>query len=125
MAPIAKEVSAQTPRGARTRIGAALRGVAREFLREDRPLGAVLLLSDGRDNAEERPEEVLASFGKAAEDLRVTTIGLGDPRLGKNLRVDRVIAKDVVLVQDEVTFQGVLRTRGSTTSTGSRWASRS
>jgi hypothetical protein len=102
----------QTPRGARTRIGAALRSVARVFAREDRPLAGVVLLTDGRDNAEERPEDVLATLGKGAEDLHVAAVGLGDPRLAKNLRVDRVIAKDVVLVQDEVGFQAVLRHKG-------------
>jgi uncharacterized membrane protein len=68
----------------------------------------VLLVTDGRDNAEERPEDALAAVGKDASELRVTTVGLGDPRLAKNLKVDRVIAKDEVLVQDEVSFQAVL-----------------
>jgi hypothetical protein len=106
------EVRALEARGGRTRLGAALRAVAREFVREDRPLAGVLLVTDGRDNAEEKPEDVLGGLGKGADDLRVTAVGLGDPRLGKNLRVDRVIAKDEVLVQDEVSFQAVLRHEG-------------
>jgi hypothetical protein len=112
LAALVAEVDGQTPRGARTRIGAALRSVQREFLREDRPLAGVWLVSDGRDNADERPEDVLAAAGKEASDLRVTTVGLGDPRRAKNVRVDRVIAKSVVLVQDEVGFQAVLRHKG-------------
>jgi len=101
-------------KGPRTDIGAALKAIAREFVnRDDRRLAVVLLLSDGRDNAEsERPTEALVSLGKGAEDLRVSAVALGDPRLAKNLRVDRVSAKDVVLVQDDVTFQAQLRQTG-------------
>ncbi len=106
--------TAEKPSGGRTRIGEALKGIAAAFLgNENRRLAGVLLLSDGRDNSEvERPLVALASLGKGAEDLHVTAVALGDPRLARNLRVDSVLAKEVVLVHDEVVFQAELRHTG-------------
>lgn len=111
---LAKAVRDLRPNGGRTELGAALLGVARDMLgRDDRRLAGVVLLSDGRDNSEsQHPLDAVARLGKTAEDLRVTAVALGDPRLAKNLRVDHVSAKDVVLVQDEVTFQADLRQKG-------------
>lgn len=100
--------------GRQTALGAAVRAVAREFVgRDDRRVAGVVLVTDGRDNAEaERPLDAVAALGKGAEDLRIVSVGLGDPRLAKNLRVDRVLAKDEVLVQDEVEFGVKLRQTG-------------
>ncbi len=100
--------------GASTSVGNALRGLAREFVgRDDRRLAGVVVVTDGRDNAEgERPLDAVTALGKGAEDLRLAAVALGDPRLAKNLRVDRVLAKDEVLVQDEVTFLAQLRQTG-------------
>jgi hypothetical protein len=100
--------------GPSTSIGNALRGLAREFVgRDDRRLAGVVVVTDGRDNAEgERPLDAVAALGKGAEDLRLAAVALGDPRLAKNLRVDKVLAKDEVLVQDEVTFLAQLRQTG-------------
>jgi hypothetical protein len=110
-ASIGEAVRALAAEGRQTAIGAALKGIAREFVgRDDRLLAGVVVISDGRDNAEgERPLDALAALGKGAEDLRVAAVALGDPRLAKNLKVDRVIAPDVVLVQDTVTFLAELR----------------
>ncbi|MFO0933268.1 MAG: hypothetical protein U1E39_11240 [Planctomycetota bacterium] len=100
--------------GPSTSLGSALRGLAREFVgRDDRRLAGVVVVTDGRDNAEgERPLDAVAALGKGAEDLRVSAVAMGDPRLAKNLRVDKVLAKDEVLVQDEVTFLAQLRQTG-------------
>lgn len=100
--------------GPSTSVGGALRALAREFVgRDDRRLAGVVVVTDGRDNAEgERPLDAVAALGKGAEDLRVSAVGLGDPRLAKNLRVDKILAKDEVLVQDEVTFLAQLRQTG-------------
>lgn len=100
--------------GPSTSVGSALRALAREFVgRDDRRLAGVVVVTDGRDNAEgERPLDAVAALGKGAEDLRLAAVALGDPRLAKNLRVDKVLAKDEVLVQDEVTFLAQLRQTG-------------
>lgn len=111
---LVQAVRAAKSDGTQTAIGVALEGVAREFAgRDDRRLAGVVLFSDGRDNAEgRRPVDVLAGLGKGAEDLRVAAVALGDPRLAKNVRVDRVLAKDVVLAGDEVVFLAQLRQTG-------------
>jgi len=113
-AGLAEAVRALKFEGPSTSLGGALRALAREFVgRDDRRLAGIVLVTDGRDNAEgERPLDALAALGKGAEDLRVASVALGDPRLAKNLRVDRVLAKDEVLVQDEVTFLAQLRQTG-------------
>jgi Mg-chelatase subunit ChlD len=115
----------ESPTGGRTRIGAALRSIAREFVgREDRRLAGVVLVTDGKDNGEEaeKPAEALAALGKAAEELRVFAVALGDPGSGKDLKVDRIVAKDVVLVMDEVSFRAELRHQGFSGARGVRVA---
>lgn len=113
-AGLAGAVRALTFDGPSTSLGNALRGLAREFVgRDDRRLAGVVVVTDGRDNAEgERPLDAVAALGKGAEDLRLAAVALGDPRLAKNLRVDKVLAKDEVLVQDEVNFLAQLRQSG-------------
>lgn len=110
-AGIGRAVRALASDGASTALGGALRGLAREFVgREDRRLAGVVVVTDGRDTAEgERPLDALTALGKGAEDLRVRAVALGDPRQAKNLKVDRVLAKDEVLVLDEVNFAAQLR----------------
>jgi hypothetical protein len=115
-AAASRALEAARAAGGRTEVGAALKGVWRDFVgREDRRLGGVVLFSDGRDNSEtQRPAEAIAALGRSAEDLRLTAVALGDPRLAKNLKVDSVGAKDVVLVRDDVGFLAVLRHTGFT-----------
>ena len=76
VAALGKAIREAKATGTRTDIGAALRGVAREFLqRDDRRLAGVLLFSDGRDNAQgETPVAALAGLGRGAEDLRVQAV---------------------------------------------------
>jgi len=118
--PLRKAMLEAKASGQRTDLGAALRSVAREFLnRDDRRLAGVLLLTDGRDTAEAgRPDEAVATLGRSAEDLRLSIVALGDPRSAKNVRVDRVIGKDVVLVQDTPSFLAELRHVGFDGATG-------
>src|SRR5439155_12015326 len=114
VAALGQAVRDQKPGGGRTELGAALLGVAREHLgRDDRRLAGVVLLSDGRDNSDaQKPPDAVRSLGKTAEDLRLTAVALGDPKLAKNLWVDRVIAPDVALVQDAVNFVSDLKQTG-------------
>lgn len=100
--------------GERTDLAGALRSVAREYLgRDDRRLAGVLVFSDGRDTSGgPPPAESLVTLGKSATELSTTAIALGDPSLAHNLRVDRIRAKDVILVEDEPSFQAELRHTG-------------
>ncbi len=100
-------------RGPRTRIGAALRSVATQYLgRPDQPLAGVVLVTDGQDTSEgETPLEVLAAL-PGAHQLRVHAVALGNPDSDRNLRVDKIRAKDVVLARDRVPFETALRHKG-------------
>ncbi|MDA1194301.1 MAG: VWA domain-containing protein [Planctomycetota bacterium] len=100
--------------GGRTRLGAVLRNVANEFgRRRDQHLAGVVLLSDGRDTSDgEPPQQILTTLGPLREQLRVRPIGLGNPASGKNLWVERIRARDVVLVDDDVAFESGLRHTG-------------
>lgn len=98
----------------RTDLAGALRSVAREDLgREDRRLAGVILITDGRDTSGgPSPAESIASLGKSAAELSTTIVALGDPSLAHNLKVERIRAKDVILVQDQPAFQAELRHKG-------------
>jgi hypothetical protein len=100
--------------GGRTRLGAVLRNVANEFARrQDQHLAGVVLISDGRDTSDgEPPQQVLATMGVVKEKLRVAAIGMGNPASGKNMWVERIRAKDWVLVRDDVVFETALRHTG-------------
>ncbi|MDJ0976390.1 MAG: hypothetical protein QNJ98_18160 [Planctomycetota bacterium] len=100
--------------GGRTRIGALLRNLASEFgRRQDRNLAGVLLISDGRDTSDgEAPLGALTMLGPVKEDLRITPVLVGNPSSGKNLWVERIRAKDEVLVGDEVLFESAVRQKG-------------
>lgn len=106
----------------RTDLAGALRSVAREYVgREDRRLAGVLLFTDGRDTSGgPPPADAIAQLGRLAEELHTTAIALGDPGLAHNLRVDRVRAKDVILVQDQAGFDAELRHTGFTGVAGVR-----
>lgn len=97
--------------GNRTRIGSALRNIGNEFARRpDRHLAGVILLTDGRDTSDgEPPLETLAGLGGLAEQLRLVPVLVGNPASGRNIWVERIRAKDEVLVQDEVVFESGIR----------------
>ncbi len=105
-----------------TNLGTLLRNVAGEYLgREDRRLAGVLLLTDGRDTGtDESPMEVLSSLGAARSDLHVTPIALGNAASGKNVRMERIRALDVVLVGDDVVYETAIHQRGFTGLAGVR-----
>lgn len=115
VAGILAALEAQAPSGPRTRIGVALRNVASQFLgRADQRLAGVVLVTDGQDTGEgDTPLEMLAAL-PGAEQLSVYAVGMGNPDSDKNLRVEPVRAKDVVLVRDQVLFEADLRQKGLT-----------
>jgi len=109
--PIGDALRGMTVDGGRTRLGAVLRNVTNEFARrQDQHLAGVVLISDGRDTSDgEPPQQVLAAMGPIKEKLHVAAIGLGNPASGKDLWVDRIRSKEVVLVRDNVVFETALR----------------
>jgi len=114
LAAIGRTIRALEANGSRTELGSAIATVAREAVgRDDRRIAGVVVLTDGRDNgATQSGVETVRLLGRAAEEMRVTAVALGDPTLAKNLKVDHVTAPDEVLVQDEPTFQVELRQTG-------------
>ena len=113
-AEVGRRIRALEANGPRTDLATAILGVARDALgRDDRRLAGVVLISDGKDNSEsQRAVDAVMGLGKAREDLRVSAVALGDPRLAKNLKVDHVGAKEIVLKQEIVTFQTELKQTG-------------
>jgi len=111
IAAIGEALRAMPTDGGRTALGAVLRSAANEFgRRQDQHLAGIVLISDGRDTSDgEPPLQVLTALGPIREQLQVAAIGLGNPASGKNLWVERIRAKDVVLVEDDVTFESGLR----------------
>ena len=78
----------------------------------------MVLISDGQDTSEgESPLEVVTGL-PGARELHVYGVLLGNPDSDKNLRVDPVRAKDVVLVRDQVLFEADLRHKGLAGATG-------
>ena len=114
VAAIGKAIRAAPVDGGRTRLGAVLRNVSNEFARrQDQHLAGVVLISDGRDTSDgEPPQQVLATMGVVKEKLRVSAIGMGNPASGKNMWVERIRAKDWVLVGDQVVIETALRHTG-------------
>jgi uncharacterized membrane protein len=111
LGPVLEQLETLQLDGGRTRLGAVLRNVANEFARrQDQHLAGVVLLSDGRDTSDgEPPQQVLATMGAVKEEMHVAAVGMGNPASGKNLWVERIRAKEWVLVQDEVLFETALR----------------
>ena len=111
---IAEALKTMPTDGGRTRLGGVLRSAANEFgRRQDQHLAGVVLISDGRDTSDgEPPQQVLTALGPIREQLQVTAIGLGNPASGKNMWVERIRAKDVVLVDDKVNFESGVRHTG-------------
>ena len=74
------------------------------------PLDAVILVSDGRNNAGSPPTDVAAKY-RAAE-LPLYTIGVGDPNPPRNVRIIGPAGPKEALRQEEVVFDVKLVAEG-------------
>jgi hypothetical protein len=103
------------PTGEHTHLGVVLRNVANEFLGSSDPrLAGVILVTDGRDTGDgESPLDVLTGLANRKE-LHVVAVKVGNPKSGRNARLEPIRAKDVVLVDDEVVFETSVRHTGFT-----------
>jgi hypothetical protein len=111
---LARAIADLPAQGRSTNLGLVLRSVAADYLgREDRRLAGVLLVSDGRDTSEgSNPVEALTDLRALRRELHVTAVALGNPATGRNLRLERIRAPDVVLVGDDVVIESALRHEG-------------
>lgn len=113
LAALRGRIGALEARGARTRIGHVLKSVAAQFLgRADQQLAGVVLITDGQDTGDGAPPLEVVTGLPDARQLHVEAVGLGNPDSDKNLRVEPIRAKDVVLARDEVLFESALRHKG-------------
>jgi uncharacterized membrane protein len=114
LAPVtAEELQAQSPRGGRTDLLAALRAVAgSEQSAASKKLSGVLLFSDGADNAE-LAGGVSGSAKSALEELGVpvSTMTVGREGL-RDLAVEQVKVDDFAFVRNAITVEAEIRGRG-------------
>lgn len=94
--------------GASTDLSAALEGALRASA--DAPLAAVVLLSDGQDNAGADPEQRAAEI--RARGARLYTVGIGDPAPARNLILQSVHAPEYALKGNPIEFRAVLSQSG-------------
>ena len=97
-----------------TRLGAAIRTLARKLEARNEPVAGIFLLTDGRHTGG-APEPVAAAQGAAdrgREGLTIFPIPIGDPSAAVNVGVSRVDAPEVVLAGDRVAFTATVHARG-------------
>ena len=92
--------------GSQTRLGAALDGAREELA--GLPVSGMVLVSDGADTSDVSLADAL--LGLKAEQLPVYTVGVGSPRLPRDIQIDRVstprtVLKDASLLVDVVVTQ--------------------
>lgn len=96
-------------KGAETKLGDSL-NEALSFLKGQRIAG-VVVISDGRNNRGMlKPEEVADAAG--LKNVPFYTVGVGDPEEPKDIVLANLEAREVVLVNDKVTFNFMIRSRG-------------
>ncbi len=97
-----------TASGTATRVGGGLKQLASEA--GTLPLGAVVLLTDGADNAGGVDRETIGAL--RARRLPVTTVGFGQEQLNKDVEVERFEVPGKALAHSRVEAQVSLRQRG-------------
>lgn len=103
---------ALAPTGVETRLGEALEQVIAE--ERHRPISAVVIISDGRQNAGELPEKAV----RTARDARIPiySIGLGTTERPTNVRVVELNAAPRAFPGDPFTVNGLVQLQGGDTS---------
>ena len=102
------KVGELTPAGAATHLGAGLRRVAAETA--DLPLGAVVLLSDGSENAGGIDSETIGALRNRR--IPVHTIGLGKERIENDVEMGEVTLASHAMAQSRMTATVSFSQRG-------------
>ena len=97
--------------GGETRLGEALRYVFNKY--KGQPVSAVVVISDGRNNAGSVSPRAAASHARA-RNIPIFTVGIGNPDPAKDLRVVDVEGPPVVFAgqQDSITVKVGVRNEG-------------
>lgn len=91
-----------------TRLGDALANLAAET--RGRELAQVVVVSDGRVNAGRDTIAALAAL--SARRVPVNALGVGDPQVPRDVRIQHVTAPEVALAGDTVTLEVAVGARG-------------
>jgi uncharacterized membrane protein len=94
--------------GFSTSIGTALRKVIDDLTGQ--PIAGIILFTDGCNNSGEDPLDVVQTLSE--KKIPVYVIGIGDPKIKKDLLITNVFADDVANKGDIVNMSVTLDTRG-------------
>ncbi len=97
-------------RGRATALGSALDRVLEEPEVKSRPVGGIVVITDGRNTAGPAPE--IAADVAARRKIPIHTVGVGDPRALRDVELVTLRADNVVLVDDEMVLDLKVRNRG-------------
>jgi hypothetical protein len=95
--------AALSPEGPSTRTGDAILQALKEV--RGRHVNAVLVITDGRSNTGTTLAYVADSLKGRERGIPVHTVGVGSDRPPQDLRIVRLMAEPVVLLNDDVTFE--------------------
>lgn len=100
--------------GTVTRLGAAIRDLARRLDRRNEPVAGIVLFTDGRHTggAPGPIEEARRAAEQTREGIPIFPVAIGDPGAAVNIGVGRLDAPEVVLAGDEVSFTASVHARG-------------
>lgn len=91
-----------------TRLGDALAGLAAET--RGRPVAQTVVVTDGRSNA---GRDVQAALGAlVSRRIPVNALGVGDPRVPRDVRIAAVTVPEVALAGDTVSLEVAVASRG-------------
>ncbi len=102
------ELAALEPKGESTRLGAAVRGVLDDL--RGAPPAAIVLLTDGINT--EGPPLAEVAEQAARKGVPLFTVGLGDRRGVRDVKLTDLLVDDVVFVDDVVPFECRLSATG-------------
>ena len=105
---IVGEIRAKDPQGESTRLGTSVRAVLDDL--RGSPPAAIILLSDGINT--EGPDLAEAARYAARRGVPLYTVGLGDDRPVKDVRLSDLMVDDTVFVDDIVYFEAKLSATG-------------
>ena len=102
-------LSSSNKRGGETRIGDCLRAALRET--RGMPIGGIVLITDGRQNAGEDAVQVAQLF--KTQRVPIYTVGIGDPSEPKDFEVTAE-GPDMILPDDQSEVTALIRYKGYT-----------
>ncbi len=107
-------VSELEARGRSTALGSALERVLEEPEVKSRPVGGIVVITDGKNTSGPPPDSAAEIAGR--RKIPIHTVGVGDPRAMRDIELVTLRADSVVLVDDEMVLDLKVRNHGFPTS---------